>query len=436
MITPSKQPLRLCLLLSILLAASARAQTLQLIPDHSSGYYQAGEPVRWQVVAEGPVSNEVGYVIKSGGLTEIARGQARLTAGKGEIESRQAEPGTLLVEATATSKTGETVRALSGAVFSGDKIQPAAPRPADFDGFWQAKLDELAAVPTNAVLTPLPCGKSDVDYWQISMDTIRGARIRGQLARPKQGERLPALLVLQWSGVYPLQTQWVVDRAAAGWLALNISAHDLPIDQPNAFYSAQSAGALKEYSHIGRDDREKCYFLRMYLSCYRAADYLAHRPDWDGKTLVVTGGSQGGMQALVAAAFHPHVTAALADVPAGCDLLCTKAGRAPSWPMWFYGTNSIATNAVLETGRYYDVVNFASRITCPILVGVGLLDDVCPPSSVFAACNQVAGPKEIVLLPNAGHRDVNHSHAVFHARFDAWLDALRRGQPPPVRAEE
>jgi cephalosporin-C deacetylase-like acetyl esterase len=426
----------LALTIAVLLAAGAQAQTVSLTPDHSNGFYRAGETVRWQVAAAGAVSNEVDYVIKSGGLVEVAKGRTPLVAGKGEIVSRLAEPGSLLVEAAATGATGETLRILSGAVFSADKIQPSSPRPPDFDSFWQTKLNELAQVPTNAVLIPVSCSRTNVDYWQISMGNIRGSHIHGQLARPKQGERLPAILVVQWAGIYALQPHWVTDHAAAGWLALNIEAHDLPIDQPDAFYKEQSTRfAFKDYMSIGVD-RETSYFLRLYLSCYRAADYLAHRSDWDGKTLVVTGGSQGGLQTFVTAGLHPRITAALAEVPAGCDLLCANAGRAPSWPMWFYGTNRIATNAVLEAARYYDTVNFASRITCPFLVGVGLVDKICPPAGVFAACNQLAGPKEIVLLPKGGHGESgqDHSHAPYRARFDAWLSALRQGRPPPVRA--
>lgn len=418
----------------ILLTGSARAQSLRLTPDHTNGYYQAGETVRWQVAAEGAVSNEAAYVIKSGGLVVIAKGKTPLTAGKGEIESRLAEPGSLLVEATTTGATGETVRITSGAVFSADKIQPSSPRPPDFDSFWQAKLDELDQVPTNAVLTPVSCSRTNVDYWQISMNNIRGAHIRGQLARPKQGERLPAILVVQWAGFYALAPYWVTDYAAAGWLALNIQAHDLPIDQTPAFYKEYADRVFKERKGTCTN-REESGSLPMFLSCYRAAEYLAHRPDWDGKTLVVTGGSQGGMLTFVTAALDPRVTAALAEVPGGCDQLGPNVGRAPGWPMWAFTPDS-HSNERFGVLRYYDTVNFASRIKCPILVGMGLVDQTCPPAGVFAACNQLAGPKEIVLLPRGGHGESgqDHSHAPYRARFDAWLSALRQSQPPPVRA--
>lgn len=418
---------------AIALTACARAQTLCLTPDHAGGTYLTGETVTWQVAVTGATPVEAAYAVKKGGLTELAKGRIPLAAGRGAITARLDEPGTLLVEASVSDATGGTVRALSGAVYEGGKIRPSAPRPPDFDAFWQDKLAELAKVPTNAVLTPIDCGRTNVAYWQIAMNNIRGSHIRGQVARPRQGDRLPAMLIVQWAGVYALQTNWVTDHAADGWLALNINAHDLPIDQPAAFYKEQSTNALKDYTGIGNDDRERSYFLRMYLSCFRAADYLAHRPDWDGRTLVVTGGSQGGLQSFVTAGLYPRMTAVLANVPAGCDMHGPDVGRAPGWPMWYYKINGASTNAVRAAAGYYDVVNFASRIACPMLVGVGLIDQTCPPAGVYAACNQTAGPREIVLMPRSGHSEKDHSQAAYYARFNAWLSALRQGRPPPIQ---
>ena len=81
------------------------------------------------------------------------------------------------------------------------------------------------------------------------------------------------------------------------------------------------------------------YFLPMYLSCYRAAHYLQSRPDWDGKILVVSGGSQGGQQAIMIAGLFPHFTAVLAIRPAGGDMRTPDAGRT-GWPMWYDWTQN------------------------------------------------------------------------------------------------
>ncbi len=403
--------------------------------DHGDTTYQVGEPIRWSVEGESlDRFGEAAYALKRGGLNTILEGKAPLTSLSGKLETNLAEPGTLLLEVKAKDPSGKPVRVLGGVVVAPAQIQPSMPVPEDFDSFWKGKLEELARVPGEPRLEAADCGREGVSYWKITMDNIRGTHIQGQLARPKSGEKFPAMLIVQWAGVYPLQQGWVTDPAGAGWLVLNINAHDLPVDEPEEFYRKQSEGALKDYPGIGNDDRETSYYLRMYLSCFRGAEYLVQRPDWDGKTLLVTGGSQGGMQALMTAGLHPKITAAIASVPAGCDLTGPAAGRAPAWPMWYWKTEGKDVKKVRESSRYYDVMNFGRRITCPVLVGVGLVDETCPPAGILAALNQAKGQKEIVLLPHGDHMGSYNSHQAFNDRAAAWKKALLEGKPPPVRS--
>jgi cephalosporin-C deacetylase len=425
--------LGLVLLTGLFLQLAGRGQELVVTPEGVQGVYQPGQAIGWNLQVKGTEVAEASFTIKKGGMTEIAKGKVALNTGKGRIEAKLEEPGWLLVEVTIPGANNKPVKALGGALVSPEKIQPAVSRSEDFDAFWQAKRADLAAVPANPKLETADAGKPNVDYFKITMDNIRGSHIHGQLARPKAGEKFPAMLIVQWAGVYPLQKGWVTDRAAEGWLALNINAHDLPIDEPGQFYQDQSNGPLKDYPSIGNDDRETSYFLRMYLSCYRAAQYLAERPDWDGRTLVVTGGSQGGLQTIVTAALHPKITAALASVPAGCDLSGPQAGRLPGWPMWYWQTKGKDEAKVRRASGYYDVANFASQVKCPVLVGVGLIDTTCPSPGVYAACNQLKGPKEIVVLPLGEHGDKKGSHGAYYNRFNAWLQALVKGNPAPVK---
>ncbi|PYO86590.1 MAG: acetylxylan esterase, partial [Gemmatimonadetes bacterium] len=87
---------------------------------------------------------------------------------------------------------------------------------------------------------------------------------------------------------------------------------------PQAFYDALPQ-LIKDYRLIGRDSRDESYFLSMYLGDYRATEYLASRPDWDGRTLVIMGTSMGGQQGFAVAGLDSRVTALVAHVPAGCD---------------------------------------------------------------------------------------------------------------------
>ncbi len=419
-------------------ASWCAAQELVVRPQPSAAVLEIGQPVVWQVEwkgAESPV--EIGYTIERGGRTEINHGSLTLVDSHAELQASLDTPGTLLAIFSATSADGKKHIGRGGAIVASQAIQPSAPRPADFDAFWDAKLGEIAAVPFNAQLEKAESGCPDVDYWKITLDGYRGTKIRGQLAKPaasklKDGEKLPALLIPQWAGVYPLEKGWATDRASQGWLVLNILAHDLPIDEPAKFYEEQNAGPLKEYWAIGNDDRDASYFLRMYLSCYQAAEYLTKRPDWNGKTLVVIGASQGGQQTLVTAAIHPRVTAALALVPAGCDMLGPNVGRSPGWPQWYDRTQGRDAAKVHKASQYFDVVNFAPRIKCPVLVGFGLIDEVCPPEGVMAAINQITAPKEVVILPLGEHQEIDGAHQAYYQRMnDAWLPALRKGQPVP-----
>lgn len=424
----------LALVVSLWSAVVVAGSSITLTPDHSGAVYGVGEKIVWRIEVRGdaPVK-EAHYVLRQGGATVIGQGNLTFNSGAGSLETSLNEPGTILAEVTAQDAGGQKLRALAGVVVAPERIKVSSPCPDDFDAFWQAKLKELASVPAHPVLEPGSSGKANVDYWKITMDNIRGTHIRGQLARPSQGGKRPAMLIVQWAGVYPLSKGWAVDRAAEGWLTLNILAHDLPIDEPQSFYDNQSKHALQNYTAIGNDDREQSYFLRMFLSCHRAVEYLSERPDWDGKTLIVTGTSQGGLQTFVTAGLNPKVTALLALVPAGCDNTGALAGRKPGWPYWMANVSRHDEKKTLETSRYFDAVNFAARIKCPALIGLGLIDTTSPPSGVFSAINQLRGPKEVVVMPNSEHREHNKSQAPFNERSTAWRAALLAGKPLPLQ---
>ena len=426
------------LLLPLLfLASRAFAQELVVEAAKPGGVYEVGEKIVWRVnVKDGAGIEKVSYWLRKGQLSEIGKGEITLNNGAGEVETKLDEPGTVLAEFSIAPPGKTAIQKLAGAAVAPYQIKPSADEPADFDAFWKSKVEELQAVPMNPQLEAGESGNANLDYWKISLDNIRGSKIRGQLSRPKTGGKLPALLVVQWAGVYPLQRDWATSWSKQGWLTLNINAHDLPIDAPKEFYDAQNQGALKNYPAQGNNDREKSYFLRMYLSCYRAADYLVSRPDWDGKNLVVMGTSQGGLQAIMTGGFHPKITALLANVPAGADHTGPLVGRRGGWPQWLGWGAPTTDKNVIETSKYYDVVNFARRVKVPALVSAGLIDTTCPPEGIMAAFNQMQGLKELLVLEKSGHQDVNKSQAAFYARSGAWLYDLAHGKAAPVRVPQ
>jgi cephalosporin-C deacetylase-like acetyl esterase len=404
------------------------APKVEVTPDVETGVYEPGQTVTWRirVTDDGKASEgKVACRIAQGGLTTTIERTLDLKDGQAEISAERKDPGTLLLTATyRASGSDKDVVGLGGAAFAPEKIKPSAPPPDDFDKFWKEKIAELDAVPMNVKLEPIDVGDKAIEYFKITMDNIRGAKIYGQLAKPAGKSDLPAMLQVQWAGVYPLHRDWVIGHARSGFLALNIEAHDLPIDQPQSFYDEQSKKELGDYPGIGNDDRETSYFLRMFLSCRRAVDYLTQRPDWGKKSLVVYGGSQGGYQAIVTAGLHPAVTALIANVPAGCDHTGKQAGRAPGWPNWASRTwQNKDEQKMLTAARYFDAMNFAPRAKCAALVGVGLVDTVCPAEGVLATCNALAGDKQIVIMPTADH---GGDHKLFYEKFGPFLEQQKK----------
>jgi len=418
-----------CIWLGVL--ARLSAQTVTITPSRSDAIYRLGEPVRWQVAVTNAASfKNPSYTIKSGDLTTVASGGLTLANGAATLESSLSQPGWILLEVDGTDATGATLKTYGGAFVAPEQIARSAPRPDDFESWWQAKVAALANIPINPVLTPDDSGVAGVDHAVIQLDCINGTHVQGQIARPTTGTKFPALLIVQYAGVYALQKSWATSHAAEGWLVLNTEAHDIAPFQSDAYYTALANGALNNYPAIGADDRETSYFLRMFLAAYRAADYLTTRPDWDGRTLVVMGGSQGGLQTLVTAALHPKVTAALAEVPAGCDQSGMDAGRMPGWPVWPWLVGTRDKTKVMAAAQYFDPVNFTPMIRCPVLVGIGALDTAATPSGVYAAYNQLTGARQMVAMPAADH---TNNHGPFYVLQYGWLADARTAKTPTLQ---
>lgn len=436
---------RLFGILCVALAASAASAQwnvpsppVYVTPDHADAIYKAGETIRWTVDWQKPgdVPAAVRYTLKSGGQKEITSGELKFEGKTAHFEARLDEPNTLLATVS-WDGGGPGKQSFGGAVVEPFKIQPAAAEPSDFQSFWDGKLAELRKIAPNPRLVEGESGNPDVKYAKLTLDNINGTKVQGQVARPASGEKFPAVLVLQYAGVYPLQKGWAVDRAKDGWLAVNIEAHDIRIDGPPDYYAKLNNGELQNYWKIGNTSRETSYYLRMYLGVVQAIEYIKTRPDWDGKTIVLMGGSQGGQQALVGAGLCPDVvTAALPFVPAASDNWAESIGRHSGFPFWWNQVDNRDANAVRETSKYFDPVYFARRVRCPVLTGTGLKDDLAPPSSVLAVYNQITAPKEIVILAKAGHVDEKGSQQPYQDRvYGAWLPALARGEAPPVAAK-
>lgn len=162
----------------------------------------------------------------------------------------------------------------------------------------------------------------------------------------------------------------------------------------------------------------------MFLRDSRALDYLLTRPDWDGKTIVLTGGSQGGQQSLALAGLRPErITAVLVCLPAGADTNGDLHGRRAGFP--FLPSDK---PEAMKAALYFDPVNFASRIRAPVLAGIGFIDTISPPAGVWTALNQVQVATEPLLLIEAEHDNFTPELGrACPARTQEILNSLRIG---------
>ena len=436
----------LAALLAVALPLSAAQQrgpvpTIVATPLKATGIYVAGEKAGWTITpAPGatPSAGEFTYTVKTNNAATIKTGTFSLASGQASIEIVQNDPAMLYVQITAPSaaptpaaaptdgsapagarrggggrggRGGGAALAL-GAAIAPTKIQPAVPRPADFDAFWDGKLAELAKIPINPALTPVPAGKDGIELYTVLLDSV-GSHVQGYLAKPAREGKFPVLIMYQWAGVYSLEAQTlasVKDRAAEGWLVFNVDSHDIP---PNS-----ATGAPGNYQSVGNTDRETSYFLNMYLRDARAVDYIKTRADWDGKTIVFQGTSMGGQQSLATAGLRPNdVTAVLVLVPSGADIAGSLHGRTAGYPNW--GTND---PKVAATAPYFDTINFAHRIKAPVVAAMGFIDTTSPPVGIWATLNQISVPHEAIPMAESDH---NHITPEKQGAWDARSKAVR-----------
>lgn len=409
----------------------ATTTTLRVTPDHPDWTYQPGEHVIFRVQAlwdQVPVN---GLAVKYRIGAEMMPAEdkaANLTADGLVIDGGTLDhPGFLRCTVTA-DYDGTVVTGVATAGFAPDRIVPTQRNPDDFDRFWEDGKAALGKIPMDPELTLIPeASSSTINVYHVSLATwgvpgVGQARVYGILCAPKASGKYPAMLRVPGAGVRPYSG----DRtwAKKGFITFEIGVHGVPVNLPAELYTSLAAAALNNYPTIHLDDRERYYYRRVYLACVRANDFITSLPDWDGRNLLVVGGSQGGQLSIVTAGLDSRVTALSASFPAFCDVTGYLQGRAGGWPHMFRPRgdgkpSDFAKPDDIATTAYYDTVNFARRVKVPGLYTWGYNDQVCPPTSTFSAYNVITAPKELVLALEMGH-DLNAAQI---RRQGEWIRA-------------
>ena len=399
------------LLTSPLLFAQPVERIVKVIvaPDHPDWTYQSGEKANFSVSVRqngNPLPKvKIKYEVGPEKMEPTKTETLILEKGQKEIDGGTLKNAGFLRCVVTAEVEGKEYRGLATAAFEPTHIAPTTESPRDFIEFWNTAKAEAAKVPLDAKVTLLPerCTET-VNVYQVNLQNYReGARLYGIACIPKREGKYPAVLKVPGAGARPYAGD--VAMAEKGLITFEIGIHGIPVTLDNSVYANLMAGPLSGYMVYNLDDRDRYYYKRVYLGCLRAVDYLFSLPQFDGKALAVTGGSQGGALSIVTAALDPRVKFLAAYYPALSDLTGYLNGRAGGWPHVFDQKNA-ASNAKkdkIETSKYYDVVNFARLVNVPGHYSWGFNDETCPPTSMYAAYNVIRAPKELLLAPETGH---------------------------------
>jgi cephalosporin-C deacetylase len=302
---------------------------------------------------------------------------------------------------------------------------PDRAEPADFDSFWQSTLEEARTLPLNATFEQVDYGLVAQESFDVTFNGFGGQPVKGWLILPSlRTGKLPCVVAyIGYGGGRNFPIDWLLWSSAgyahfimdtrgqgSSWSAGDTP--DLYSDGGNAHFPGSMTKGILDPKHY--------YYRRVFTDAVRAIEAARSHPVVDATKIAVTGGSQGGGITIAAAGLVADVVAAMPDVPFLCHY------RRATEIVDTYPYKEIAeychvhrdkVDTVFIALAYFDGLNFATRATAKALFSTALMDQVCPPSTVYAAYNHWAGQKDIKVYPYNGHEGGGTHHEVEKVKF-------------------
>ncbi len=320
------------------------------------------------------------------------------STGQFVFKVKDLKPGFYKATLSLESKMGNKKHAFNFGYEPEKIISPADPQ-LDFTEFWQRAKAELATVdPQYKMIRVDSLCTEKHNIFLVEMRSLGNALIRGWYRVPVKPGRYPAIMQVPGysSTIVPSYVNYGDDIIGFG---LNIRGHGNSTDDVNPGFPG--------YILTNLGDKEKYIYRGAYMDCVRAVDFLCSRPEVDVSRIAVEGASQGGALTFATAALNNDRIAVCApQVPFLSDF--QDYFRVASWP----GNEFVALidhekkltwDQAWYTLSYFDIKNLAHLIKAPMIMGVGLMDEVCPPHINFAAYNLVTAEKKYIVYPQAGH---------------------------------
>lgn len=290
------------------------------------------------------------------------------------------------------------------------KYNGISPRPDDFDTYWDDSLAEMHAIDPQIEMIPSEFKTSFAECFDLFFTGVGGARIHALYARPK-GDKGPHPAVLQFHGYTGSAGDWA-DKLNYVGLGFSVAA----LDCRGQGGQSQDVGDVNGNTfrgHIirGLDDvKEKMLFRYIFLDTAQLAGIVMNMPEVDAGRVGAMGGSQGGGLTLACASLEPRIKKLAPVFPFlsdykrvwEMDLAVNAYEELRTYFRQFDPNHSREDEIFMKLG-YIDIQHLTKRIKGEVLMATGLMDNICPPSTQFAAYNKIKSEKNMILYPDFGH---------------------------------
>jgi cephalosporin-C deacetylase len=298
---------------------------------------------------------------------------------------------------------------------SPEKIKTESFLPVDFSEFWTKSIDQLHKVaPDYKVTEDDKKSTRDVKVYKVEMRSFNNVPIRGWLTVPTEGKNWPVIYKLPG---YNIAMQPETDKPDFAVFSLDVRGNGMSRDKV--------APSSDRYNLTNVENRDLYIYHGVYMDCIRGLDFIMDKGqeyNLNTKHVCAYGGSQGATLAIVTAALDKRITACTFELPlyAGMHDAYRIGTSYPktTWPMnrfqeYLKTHRTFTTQRFLSIWDYYDPQNFISRIKVPVLMGVGLLDEFCPPRCSFGMYNKLTtSQKEYIVAPDKAH-EMNFDYFMF-----------------------
>lgn len=284
-------------------------------------------------------------------------------------------------------------------------IEVPLTRRSDFDEFWQNSLRIAAHQDLNCCLKQVEYPANRIKVYELTYQGFDRTVIHGWLILPQAAETRQVSCLIHYPG-FSGHRGYPVDFMH--WLALDIAVISVDCREQSGKtgnLAGTSSGHMTNVACKGILDPNEYYYRAVYLDCLKAIDVACLQPGIDPDRIILEGGSQGGGLAIAVAGLDDRPWMVLANVPSLSDLHRRVEGEYGAFASVadYLRRHPSHERQIHTTLSYFDTINLADRICCPVYASVALKDPVCPAECFFAAYNKITAEKEIILYPYNGH---------------------------------